>query len=118
MSVVYNQLCPVIFGVGASKELGAKAKELGATKAMIICDKGIAGTGIIDGFEEDLHANGVETIRFTDVIADPPKEQIEKVGAIANENGVDCLIGVGGGSSLDSAKAVSILIENPSPIEQ
>lgn len=118
MISTYNQLCPVLFGAGAAEKLGEKAQEMGGKKAMLIYDKGIGATGIIDGFVKDLQEHGIEAVLFDGVMPDAPKPMINNAGTLAREKSVDFVIGVGGGSSLDTAKAVAILIENPLPIDQ
>lgn len=118
MISMYNQLCPVLFGPDAAEELGKKVQEMGGTKAILVYDKGIGGTGIIKRFEKDLNAHGISTLLFDGVLPDAPKDMVNRVGKLAQTNKVDIVIGIGGGSSLDTAKAVSILAENPLPIEQ
>lgn len=118
MISTYNQLCPVLFGAGAADKLGEKAQEMGGKKAMLVYDKGIGATGIIDAFVEDLKAYNIETVLFDGVMPDAPKPMIDAAGKLAQDEKVDMVIGVGGGSSLDTAKAVAILVENPLPIEQ
>lgn len=117
MAVTYQQLCPVLFGPEASKQLGEKAKELGTSNAMLVYDKGIGSTGIIDGFIKDLEDHDIKVLTFDGVLPDAPKEMIDAAGKLAQDAGIDSVIGVGGGSSLDTAKAIAILIENPLPIE-
>jgi len=117
MVSTYTQLCPVLFGPDASKQLGEKAKEMGAKNVMLIYDKGIGGTGIVDAFEKDLEENGMKVLRFDGVMPDAPKEMVNAAGKLAQDNNIDAIVGIGGGSSLDTAKAISILIENPLPIE-
>ncbi len=118
MACTYQQLCPVLFGPEASKQLGEKAKEMGAQKVMLVYDKGIGSTGIVDAFAKDLEEKGMEILLFDGVMPDAPKEMINEAGKLAQEKEIDSVIGIGGGSSLDTAKAISILIENPLPIEQ
>ena len=117
MISTYQQLCPVLFGPDASKQLAVKATELGAKKVMLVYDKGIGGTGIIDGFQKDLVQAGLEVLLFDGVVPDAPREMVNEAGKLAQDAKIDSVIGVGGGSSLDTAKAISILIENPLPIE-
>ena len=114
----FAQPAPIIFGCGAISVLGEKVKEKGCKKALVICEKGIEDAGIIAKATSVLEASGVEYVVFNGVLADPPDSIIDQAGDIALREGVDCLIGIGGGSSLDSAKATSILMTNPGPIRK
>ena len=103
----------IIFGWGAVSVLGEKVKELGCKKAMCVSDKGIEGTGITDKVTKSLKDAGIGIVMFSGVVADPPIEVVDEGGELAKREGVDCLIGIGGGSSMDTAKAISILLSNP-----
>lgn len=118
MISTYQQLCPVLFGPDAAGELGKKVQELGGTNAILIYDKGIGETGIIDTFVKDLKEHGITAALYDGVLPDAPKDMIDEAGKLAQEKKVDVIIGIGGGSSLDTAKAVAILAENPLPIDQ
>ena len=109
----YSQPAAIIFGWGAVSVLGEKVKELGCKKAMCVIDKGIEGTGIPEKAIKSLKDAGVGVAVFSGVVADPPVAVVDEAGAAAKREGVDCLVGIGGGSSMDTAKAVSILLSNP-----
>lgn len=109
---------PVLFGNGSSKALGEKAKAMQVTKMLVVCDPGIVKTGIISNILDILHREGIETIVFDKVLPDPPDTIINEAGQLAAREGVDGILGVGGGSSLDSAKAVNVLIHNPGTIDR
>ncbi len=114
----YTQNAPVIFGCGAIGVLGEKVRELGCKKVMCVYDAGVKMAGIGEKAEASLKAAGIDYIVYDKVAADPPDAMLDEMGDIARKAGVDCVVGVGGGSSMDSAKAVSILLANASPINQ
>ncbi len=118
MVSMYNQLCPVLFGPDAANELGKKAQEMGGTHAILVYDKGIGETGMVGRFEKDLKEHGISSLLFDGVLPDAPKDMVNRLGKLVQANMVDMVIGIGGGSSLDTAKAISILAENPLPIDQ
>ncbi|NLA87853.1 MAG: iron-containing alcohol dehydrogenase [Clostridiales bacterium] len=109
----FSHSADIIFGWGSVSILGEKAKELGCKKALCISDKGIEGTGIIEKVTKSLKDAGIGVVIFSGVVADPPIEVVDEGGDLAKKEGVDCLIGIGGGSSMDTAKAISILLSNP-----
>ncbi len=114
----YMQLTPVLFGEGAIEKLGEKVAELGCKKVMCVFDAGVKAAGIAEKATGSLQAKGVDFLVFDRVAADPPDYLMDEAGQIAKDAGVDCIVGVGGGSSMDTAKAISILQKHPAPISQ
>ncbi len=108
----------VHFGEGSSKKLGSLAAGMGARKALVVYDKGVKAAGIVDGLIESLQSVGIETVEFDGVLPNPPDTMVEKAAQIARSANVDIIVACGGGSSIDSAKAINILLANPSPINQ
>jgi len=108
----------VHFGEGVSGKLGETAAGMGAKKAFVVYDKGVKAAGIVDGLISSLKAAGVEAVEYDGVLPNPPDTQVEEAAAIARSANVDLIVAVGGGSSIDSAKAINILLTNPSPINQ
>jgi len=109
----FSHSASVIFGWGSVSVIGEKVRDLGCKKAMCIIDKGIEGTGIADKAVKSLKEAGIGTVLFSGVVSDPPIEVVDEGGDLAKKEGVDCLIGIGGGSSMDTAKAISILLTYP-----
>ncbi|SHH62469.1 1,3-propanediol dehydrogenase [Sporobacter termitidis DSM 10068] len=109
----FSHSATVIFGWGVVSVLGEKVKELGCKKAMCVIDKGIEGTNIPGKVIKSLTDAGLDVVTFSGVVADPPVEIVDEGAALAKKEGVDCLIGIGGGSSMDTAKAISILLTKP-----
>lgn len=118
MQSVFSSPNPVLFGMGTSKLTGEKLRELGCTKVLLIFDKGIKATGIADRISEIINASGIDTVLFDGVLADPPDWSVEEAGALGVREGVDGVVGLGGGSSLDTAKAAKLLLTNPPPISR
>jgi len=109
----FTQPAPIIFGCGSLSVLGEKLKERGLKKALCVFDKGIANAGITEKAFKILNAAGVACVPFDGVAADPPVDIVDKAGQLGRAEGVDCVIGIGGGSSMDAAKAASILLDMP-----
>jgi alcohol dehydrogenase len=112
----YMQRTPVMFGEGALQALGQKLAEMGCKKAMCVFDDGVKMAGISKKAEDSLKSAGIDYIVFDRVLPDPPDYLMDEAGEIARKAGVDCVIGVGGGSSMDTAKAIAVLQGNPPPI--
>lgn len=114
----YSQLCPVLFGPGAVGQIADKIKALKGTKVLCIYDKGVEASGIAEKVVKLIKDGGLPVVTFGDVLPDAPVHMVNEVGALAQKEKVDIVIGLGGGSTLDTAKAATILVENPLPMEQ
>ena len=114
----YDQLVPVFFGDGAIDLLGEKVKELGCKKVICVYDSGVKAAGIAPRAEASLKAAGVDYVVFDRIEADPNDGIVDECGLMALEAGVDGFVAVGGGSSMDCAKAAALLMDHPAPIRQ
>lgn len=106
----------ILSEVGATARIGELARDLGMTRAAFVTDKGILAAGIADMAMESLEKAGIATILIDHVVADPPEAMILHAVEFAKEKRVDGVISVGGGSSLDTAKLVALLINSDQPI--
>ena len=104
------------FGAGKVAELGNIVKSMQAAKALIVIDKGLAKTEILGKIKAPLEQAGIDYTVFDEVEPNPIDTTADKGGALAREMQADVIIGVGGGSSIDSAKAISVLATNPRSI--
>ena len=111
-----NHSTPILFGEGSSQQVGEKLKAFGSSKVFVVCDKGVKSTGIVAAIEKNIEEAGLEVIEFDGVIPDPPMSMVDEAAAIARENSIDSIVGIGGGSTMDTAKAVNILMNNPGSI--
>ena len=116
MESIWNSPNPILFGIGTAKVVGDKLREFGCKKVLVVYDKGVAS--IADTVIGYIEATGIGAVRFADVLPDPPDWLVEQAGALGVSEGVDGVVGVGGGSSIDAAKAAKLLITNPPPIKQ
>jgi len=95
---------------GASKRLGEIARELGMQRPCVVTDGGIADSGLLEPGLNSLKQAGLSATLFRDVVADPPESVIEQALAQAREQQCDGVIGFGGGSAMDTAKLVALLL--------
>lgn len=114
----YAQVCPIIYGEGTIKLLGEEVKKLGCSKVMMVSGKTMVKSDTYAKCKKSLLDAGMAIVEFNEVIPDPPDYIINKGGEIAREEGIDGIVAVGGGSPMDAAKAINILINNPPPINQ
>ena len=107
----------ILFGPGAIEKVGSEAQLLKTKKVLIITDPGVIQAGLLEGVKKSLQSAGIPFALFDGVESDPRLEVVEKSVEKAKREGIDLIIGFGGGSSLDIAKVTSILITNPGKIE-
>lgn len=105
---LYTQACPVLFGSGAVAQVGEKVKELGINKVMVVTDAGIIKVGHDKKVIASLDAAGVPWVLFDRSGPDAPDYIVQEAVSIFEEEGCDGLIGIGGGSSLDTAKGIAV----------
>lgn len=113
---IFNQTCPIWFEEGAAGKIGEKALEYHTTRAFCICDKGISSCGIAEIIVSSLKQAGLDVYLYDEVLPDAPDTMINDIARIARSYAADLVVGIGGGSSLDAAKAVTILLDNPGEI--
>ena len=107
----------VLFGEHAADQVGEKTKALGCSKVLVVYDKGVKDAGIVGPVMDNLEKAGLKTVHYGSVLADPPDTMVNECGEIARVEWVDGVVGVGGGSTLDTAKAVNVMLGNPGPIQ-
>jgi alcohol dehydrogenase len=97
--------------------VGTEAKRLGGTRCFLVADPNLVKVGVPERMVALLIADGVETRLWTDVEPEPSVQSIEGAAAAAREFRCDLVVAVGGGSALDTAKAVTLLTRNPGALE-
>lgn len=100
------------FGRGVVKEIGDEIKERGLKKPMIITDDGIIKTGIADKVRGYIEAAGLKCTIYDGIVPNPRDYDCDKGAKAALEAGADVLIAIGGGSSMDTAKAMATVMTN------
>ena len=115
---VFSSPNPILFGVGTSKQTGEKLKELGCSKVLLVYDAGIKAAGLVDKIDKTIIDSGVGTVHYSGVLADPPDWSVEQASALGASEGIDGVVGLGGGSALDTAKGAGLLQANPPPISK
>jgi len=94
---------------GSSARLGELLVGLGSRSALLVTDKGVEAAGLLESALNSCREVGVKVTVFTDVEADPPDHVIQAAADFAREQEIDGVVGLGGGSSMDTAKLVALL---------
>jgi alcohol dehydrogenase class IV len=107
----------VLFGQETSHQIGKRLAGFGCERIICIYDKGVKNAGLVDPIVEEISKKDIAVVHFDSVLADPPDTMINECGELARYEEVDGVLGIGGGSSLDTAKAVNVLLANPGTID-
>lgn len=120
----------IIFGSGARNTVANYAVAFGARTVLLVSDPGVEEAGWVAEVEALLHAQDIDSVRFTDVSPNPRVEQVMRGAQVYAEHGCNVIVAVGGGSPMDCAKGIGIVsahgrnilefegidrIESPSP---
>jgi alcohol dehydrogenase len=97
------------FGAGSAARLPRELEALSARCPLIVTDKGVASSGILDSVTSILDDAGITYGIFSDVAPNPRDENVQAGAEVARSSGSDCLVAVGGGSPIDCAKGISVV---------
>lgn len=114
-SFSYHNPTAIEFGPGALARLPELVKSVGGKRALVVGDPGVAKAGLVDRVVTAL-GGAVPVTLFTDVESDPDARSVDQGVALAKAKECDIIIGVGGGSAMDVAKAIGIMLTNPGNI--
>lgn len=98
-------------GLGALANLADEVKALGVKRPMLVTDSGLVAAGIAGEAKAILDKGGIACVTFDQVVANPPIVQVDQGAAIYKQEGCDGLIGLGGGSAMDAAKAIGVVVQ-------
>jgi alcohol dehydrogenase len=116
MAYEIQHMTPVLFGIDTAKQTGERLKRFGCQKVLCVYDQGIKKAGIADQVIESIKTAGIDVIVYEGVQADPPDYTIDEGAVIGRKELVDGVVGIGGGSSMDTAKAVNVMLTNSGSI--
>ncbi|MDD5204421.1 MAG: iron-containing alcohol dehydrogenase [Desulfobacterales bacterium] len=96
------------YGFGATREVGHDMKELGAKRVMVVTDENVAREEPVAVTVEALKREGIDAVMFSDVRIEPTDGSLWDAVRFAEQGRFDGFVGVGGGSSMDTAKAANL----------
>jgi alcohol dehydrogenase class IV len=102
----------IIFGIGASQELASIIEEHGKNKALIISDKGVENAGLLLPIQDNLKERGIDWEVFDEIEQSSSVQSVDKGVEMIRNKGFDVIIAIGGGSSIDTGKAMGLVAAN------
>ena len=115
-TVFVMEMSPIKFGLGAMDEIGFDASRLGVTKALVFTDRNLAELGLPERVRVLLEEQGIKADVYDGVEIEPTDRSMEEAAEYARTKEFDGLIAVGGGSAIDTCKAVNLLTCYPAPL--
>jgi hydroxyacid-oxoacid transhydrogenase len=106
----------IVYGPGATREVGAHMQRLGAGRVMVVTDPAVAQLEPVRVTLDALRAEGIDAVLFDRVRVEPTDASFREAIAFAVEGGFDGYVAVGGGSSMDTAKAANLYATWPADL--
>lgn len=106
------------FGEPAADALASMVAGVGARRLMLVTDPGVRGAGLVDPVVASLETNGLTVAVYDDIEADPPEAKVLAAVEAARAFGAEAIVGFGGGSPMDTAKLVALLVRAEQPLSE
>ena len=103
----------VIYGIGSAAQIGPLAKSLGMTKVQIVTDSGVANSGVMPAITDPLEKEDIGFVIFDGIESNPRIATVDRAVQELIADKCDGVIAIGGGSPMDAAKCVAVLVNNP-----
>lgn len=116
MQFTFRTVPSVIFESGAAARLGAVVAPR-MRRPVVVADKGVVAAGLLDGAMKSLSAEGLAVFLDDGVEADPPARVVKAAVERARAHKADGVVGFGGGSPMDTAKLIAVLLNSPQRLE-
>ena len=100
------------FGRGAREKLAEEIEARHFQKILVVTDKSLLETGTVDLVTDVLKKKNISYVIYDEVKPNPTVQNVQDGLKVAKDNSVDCIVAVGGGSSIDTAKAIAIIFTN------
>jgi alcohol dehydrogenase class IV len=117
-TVFVMEMAPIKFGLGATDEIGFDARRLGLGRVLLLTDPTIAALGLAERVRGLLAEQDVKAEVYDGVQVEPTDRSMEEAAEHARAREFDGLVAVGGGSVIDTCKAVNLLATHPAPLAE
>ncbi|MDF1553206.1 MAG: iron-containing alcohol dehydrogenase [Deferrisomatales bacterium] len=102
----------IVFGRGLIHKVGSCARRLGGRKVLLVSDEGLLRAGWVDVALDSLRGAGLDPVYYGDVTPNPKDTEVEEGAREYLRQGTDVIVGLGGGSAMDAAKGIAVLVSN------
>ncbi len=108
----------LITGSGASEKVGEESKKLGLKKGLFVTDQVLSKLGMLEGAKRALSENKIQFAVYDKILTEPTVDYVREGVEFYRENSCDFLLAIGGGSAIDTAKAISVMVTNSGSMEE
>ena len=116
MQTVFQLPTRIVFGVGSIDSLGQECAALGKNALIVTGAHSARDTGLLDRVEAQLSEKGIKSTAFERIKPNPDYATIDEAGKLVRDGGIDLIIGLGGGSAMDAAKAIRMAASSGKPV--
>lgn len=116
--VQYNYPTTILLGEGALAEFGRRLKDKKHKKALVVTDKTLEEIGIVKKVTDVIASSGLECAVFSETHPNPIEDDVDRGVTAYLKGNCDSIIGLGGGSPIDVAKVIKVMVANPPPLAQ
>jgi alcohol dehydrogenase class IV len=106
------ELPEIIYGLGSLSQIGQCARRLGGERILLVTDPGVTEHGWVDESIKYLEKESLKYVIYDNVVTNPRCFQVEQGAKLYNQKKCDVIVSVGGGSPMDAAKGIAILVSN------
>lgn len=114
----FNTVACLVSGAGSALELEQQCRKLGVARPLVVTDPGLVQIGLLAAPLQALENAGLAPVVFDQVREDPPEATVLAAAELARVENIDGVIGFGGGSSMDVAKVVAVLLAGEQPLSE
>ena len=107
----------ISFGCGIIQNMGNEIQNLGGTKVLLVCDSALTQIGLTERIQTIIEGSGISTVVFDNTEPEPSVDTADACTHAGRKKNCDFVVGVGGGSTMDTAKAAGVLLTNEGPAE-
>lgn len=107
----------ILLGEGAANDIASRIEGFEAQKVVILTDRGVYDSGLTQQLESNLESEGLEVVIYNKVESEPTVQSIEDCFREIKEDPIDLVIGLGGGSSMDTAKVIAVKFTNEDSVK-
>ena len=114
----FNTVARIVSGSGSALQLADECRRLGVNRPLLVTDPGLMAIGLVQPVVAALEGEDIAPVVFDQVREDPPEATVLAAAELGRSRAVDSVIAVGGGSSMDVAKVVAVLLGGEQPLAQ
>ena len=115
-TIIPMETVPIKFGLGATEELPYELKRLGGRRVLLVTDRGLTEVGLVDRVRRILEGDDIRVRVYDGTHVEPTDKSVADAAAFASEERPDAFVALGGGSVIDTAKAMNLFAVHPAPL--